>query len=225
MTPRNIVNCAATAGVDILAITDHNACDNVAAAMKAAEGTGVTVVPGMEVETLEEVHLIVLFDSLQQIRQWEAVVDRNRRGLKNNVDKFGAQFIVDSDDEFLGIKEELLLSALTLDIATVTATAQSMVGIVIAAHVDRPMYSIFAQLGFIPENVTFQAIEVSRRTKATEARFKFPHIGDTPVITCSDAHTIKDFISGPRTSFYMDKPCLSEIILALAGKDQRKVMC
>jgi PHP family Zn ribbon phosphoesterase len=225
MTPHNIVNCAELAGVDILAITDHNACDNVAAAMMAAEGRNVIVLPGMEVETLEEVHLVVLFDSLQQIKQWEVIVDQNRRQFKNNSHKFGEQFIVDSNDELLGIKAELLLTSLTLDIAAVTAMVQSLGGISIAAHVDRPTYSIFAQLGFIPDNVMFQAVEVSRRTSVTEARCKFPAIGDMPVITSSDAHTLQDFISGPKTFFYMERPCLSEIILALAGKQQRKVMC
>lgn len=225
MTPRNIVACAEQAGVDIVAITDHNACDNVSAAMKAAEGSRVTIVPGMEVETLEEVHIVVLFDSLIQMKQWEAVVDKHRRAMKNNVNKFGAQFIVDADDELLGIKEEMLLTSLTLDIATVTATVQSLGGISIAAHVDRPMYSIFAQLGFIPVDVMFQAIEVSRRTKAAEARLKFPYIGNRTVITSSDAHTLADFMSGPKTTFYMEKPCLSEMVLALAGKNQRKVIC
>jgi len=225
MTPKNIVKAAELAGLDILAITDHNACDNVLAAMKVAEGSRVTVMPGMEVETMEEVHIVVLFDSFEQIKQWEMIVDKHRRGIKNNLEKFGPQFIVDADDELLGSKEELLLTSLTLDIATVTATVQSLGGIAIAAHVDRPMYSIFSQLGFIPDDVTFQALEVSRRTTAAEARRKFPAIGELPIIQSSDSHTLEDFISGPRTSFYMEKPCLSEMVLALAGKNHRKTLC
>lgn len=224
MTPHYLVLQAQTAGIDILAITDHNACDNVPAALAAAAGTGITILPGMEVETKEEVHIVVLFDQLEQLFRWEKVVDQHRIGRKNDEKKLGAQFVVDCHDEFLKIKEEMLLAALTLSVSEVVEEVHRLGGICIAAHVDRPVYSILAQLGFIPDDLLLEAVELSRRTTVSEAIEKFPAIGNLPITRASDAHTLEDFIAGPRTRFLLKEPCIAEIKLALAGSRQRKIM-
>ncbi len=114
MTPRNIIWHAVQQGIDIVAITDHNACDNVQVAMEAAEGSGVVVLPAMEVETKEEIHLIVLFDKMRQLRDWEAIVKDHMSGRLNDADKFGGQFVVDAEDNLVRVKEEMLLTSLTL---------------------------------------------------------------------------------------------------------------
>lgn len=225
MTPRNLIRHAVQFGINLLAITDHNACDNVEAALKAAENTSVTVLPGMEVETKEEVHVVVLFDTLEQMKEWEKIVAVSRSGLKNDEQRFGAQFVVDSEDQFLYSKSEMLLSSLVLDLATVTKVVSDLGGLCIASHVDRPMYSVLAQLGFIPENVHFSALEISRRMTIEEARTKFKGIDSFPCIQSSDAHRMEEFITGPKTVFKLAKPCLSEIKMAFHGIQERTMTC
>ena len=224
MTPRNIIWHAVELGIDILAITDHNAGDNVQAAMAAAVGTNVTVIPGMEVESKEEVHVLALFAKMRQLREWETYVQSQMSGRLNDAEKFGAQFIVDAEDNLIAEKQEMLLASLTVGVAEITAKVTEIGGICIASHVDRPTYSIISQLGFIPPDVKLAAVEVSRRMQIVKARTALPAIGLLPIVTSSDAHMIDDFISGPRTTFYLEEPTLAEIGQALKGQNLRKVV-
>jgi len=224
MTPRNIIRHAAELGIDVIAITDHNACDNVCAALEAARGTGLTVIPGMEVETREEIHLVVLLEDIGRLREWERIVASHRPARLNDEKRFGAQFIVDGFDNLVGIKQEMLLTPLTMGLSDITRKVASLGGLCIASHIDRPSYSLIGQLGFIPDDIVLAAVEVSRNTKPADAVHKIPAIGDLPVITSSDAHTIEQLISGPRTEFHMVEPTLAEIRKALAGIDLRKAV-
>ncbi len=224
MTPRNIVWHAARNGVDIVAITEHNAGDNVPAALEAAKGTDVTVLPGMEVETKEEVHVLALFAKPRQLFAWEKVVAAHRSGRMNDADKFGAQFVVDAEDNLVAVKEELLLASLSLTLAETCEQVAALGGLVIASHVDRPAYSVLSQLGFIPPGVKLTAVEVSRRFSRAEAPKRFPAIANWPVVTASDAHTIDDFLSGPKMAFYLEEPTLAEIRQALYGENSRGVV-
>ncbi|MBP2637164.1 MAG: hypothetical protein H6Q72_3071 [Firmicutes bacterium] len=224
MTPSNIVWHAVQHKIDIVAITDHNACDNVVAALEAAKGTEVTILPGMEVESKEEVHLIVLFEKMRQLKEWEQFIKRYMSGRLNDAERFGAQFIVDADDNFVAEKPEMLLASLTVGIAEITEQVKKIGGLCIASHVDRPTYSIISQLGFIPADVELAAVEVSRNMSIEQAAKRIPAIGRLPVITASDAHVMDDFINGPKTVFYMEQPTLSEIRQALLAQNLRKVV-
>lgn len=224
MTPRNIVQTAINCNIDIIAIADHNACDNVWATIEAAAGTGVSVLPGMEVETKEEVHLLTLFDHAEQLKSFNEYIKAHLSGRVNDESRFGAQIIVDSNDDFVGIREDMLLASLTCGIEEVTAEVVARGGICIASHVDRPVYSVLSQLGFIPEDALFAAVEVSRRTNIQAAPKLFPGIGQMPIITSSDAHYLDDFMNGPQTVFYLDQPTLVEIKQALNNKNGRKIV-
>ena len=223
MTPRNIVRHAQAAGIDIVAITDHNAGDNVAAALRAAAGTTVAVLPGMELQTREEVHLLALFDKMRDFVKWCEFVAPHRSPLRNDEARFGAQFVVDETDDLIRIEEAMLLASTDLSLEEAVEWINALGGIAIAAHVDRPMFSCLTQLGFIPANLGLAAVEVSRNTRVESAREKFPRIGDLPIISSSDAHTIEDFISGPKTMFLAETPTLSEIRQALVGKQGRRI--
>jgi len=178
----------------------------------------------MEVETKEEVHIIVLFEKMRQLKVWELFVKGHMSGRLNNEKRFGPQFVVDEEDELIGIKPEMLLTSLASSIAEVCAVVNDLGGICIASHVDRPAYSLISQLGFIPPDVKLAAVEVSRLMSPSEARKRFPGIGNLPIVTSSDAHRIDDFLSGPKTIFYMETPTLSEIQQALQGQNSRKVV-
>lgn len=224
MTPANIIGMAVLSGIDIIAITDHNACENVGAVIDAAKNTNITVIPGMEVETKEEIHVVVLFDTLEQLHDWEAFIQPYRSDLLNDERKFGMQAIVNADGEVIGCKPDMLLAPLACPLADVVAGAKKLGGICIASHIDRPAYSVVSQLGFIPAEIEFDAVEVSRRVKCSEALQLIPSIQGTTVITASDAHTLADLINGPRTELELEAPSVSEIRKALHQEDLRKVV-
>lgn len=222
MTPHHIVMRAAQYGVDAVAITDHNASANAAAAVEAAKNYGVKVFPGMEVECREEAHIVVLFDTLEQLAAWQKIVDANMSGLKNNAERFGAQFIVDDDDNFIAEEERMLLGPLKLPAAEVIQKVNAMGGMAIAAHVDRPSYSLLMQLGFLPSDMGLAAAEISpvgiRELK--EQKLKLA-LGGLNYVTDSDAHMMDSFINGPKNLITVKSLTVAELKLALAAEEGR----
>lgn len=222
MTPHHIVMRAAQYGVDAVAITDHNASANAAAAVEAAKNYGVKVFPGMEVECREEAHIVVLFDTLEQLAAWQKIVDSNMSGLKNNAERFGAQFIVDDDDNFIAEEERMLLGPLKLPAAEVIQKVNAMGGMAIAAHVDRPSYSLLMQLGFLPSDMGLAAAEISSAgiRELKEQKLKLA-LGGLNYVTDSDAHMMDSFINGPKNLITVKSLTVAELKLALAAEDGR----
>lgn len=222
MTPHHIVMRAAQYGVDAVAITDHNASANAAAAVEAAKNYGVKVFPGMEVECREEAHIVVLFDTLEQLAAWQKIVDANMSGLKNNAERFGAQFIVDDDDNFIAEEERMLLGPLKLPAAEVIQKVNAMGGMAIAAHVDRPSYSLLMQLGFLPSDMGLAAAEISAAgiRELKEQKLKLA-LGGLNYVTDSEAHMMDSFINGPKNLITVKSLTVAELKLALAAEDGR----
>lgn len=222
MTPHHIVMRAAQYGVDAVAITDHNASANAAAAVEAAKSYGVKVFPGMEVECREEAHIVVLFDTLEQLAAWQKIVDANMSGLKNNAERFGAQFIVDDDDNFIAEEERMLLGPLKLPAAEVIQKVNAMGGMAIAAHVDRPSYSLLMQLGFLPSDMGLAAAEISSAgiRELKEQKLKLA-LGGLNYVTDSDAHMMNSFINGPKNLITVKSLTVAELKLALAAEEGR----
>lgn len=216
MTPHHIVMRAAEFGIDVIAITDHNASANVEAALKAGERYGVKVFPGMEVECVEEAHIVVLFDTFEQLLEWQKLVDAKMNGLRNNAEKFGAQFVVDDDDNFLREEERFLHAPLLMTAEEVVTKVNALGGMAIAAHVDRPSYSIIGQLGFIEPDFGFVAAEVSAAGWQKNLQSRLQRLtGFLPYVTNSDAHNILDFVQGPKNLLTVEELTLAELKLAL----------
>lgn len=224
MTPNHIMLRAAQYGIGAVAITDHNASGNVEAALIAGENYGVKVFPGMEVECQEEAHIVVLFDTLNQLQEWQSIVDKHMNGLANNSEKFGAQFIVDADDNFVREEDRLLLAPISLTAAQVVEQVNVLGGIAIAAHVDRPSYSLVGQLGFIEPDFGFAAAEISNIGWQKGVQSKLQRVvGFLPYLTDSDAHNIMDFLQGPKNLLTVEELTIKEIFLALNNSQGRSV--
>ena len=222
MTPHHIVMRAAEFGIGAVAITDHNASANALAAVKAGERYGVKVFPGMEVECLEEAHIVVLFDTLKQLNAWQQLVDGKMNGLLNNAEKFGGQFVVDDDDNFIREEERLLLAPLRMTAAEVVREAERLGGMSIAAHIDRPSYSIVGQLGFIEPDFGFAAAEISAAGWRACKQSKLQRVaGYLPFVTDSDAHNIMDFVQGPKNLITVEELTVAELKLALTNSSGR----
>lgn len=215
-----IVSEALQRGIDIIAITDHNTSANVAAVMKAAQGTQLTVIPGMEVHTHEDVHILTLFEDLQSLTEWQAIVDQALPPRRNQPEFFGEQYIVDETGEFVSMEDRLLIQATNLTIEKVFTQVSDIGGLVIPAHVDRKTYGLIGTLGFIPPEIQFLAIELSRHIPIDTATHSFPQLVGYPLIQSGDVHYLQDFLGA--NQFYIQNASLSEIKLALAGKQGRR---
>lgn len=222
MVPTLIVERALKRGIDFIAITDHNSSENVEAVMQAAKATELVVLPGMEVETREEVHVVVLFEAAQQARCWQETVYAHMPDLPNDEDAFGVQLVVNSDDELVCREGRRLLIACDLSVDQVFEQVGRLGGFCIPAHVDRPSYSLLNTLGFIPPTLDVPAVEVSRWVRTRDAARRLPGVGEREVIWSSDAHSLED-VGLVRTCFEMREPTLSELILACRGHEGRRV--
>jgi PHP family Zn ribbon phosphoesterase len=221
MIPPLIVQRALEKNIDLIAITDHNASANVAAVQKAAEGTSLTALPGMEVQSREDVHLLTLFETLDELKTWQTEVDQALPDLPNQSAFFGEQFVVDETGEYICTEERLLAAATRFSIDEIFERVEALGGIVIPAHVERISYGLFPTLGLISEKWHVTALEISRNISPERAARLFPALGKLPLIQSGDVHQLDSFLG--TTVFTLDAPTLMEIRMAFKGIDGREV--
>ncbi len=221
MIPPLIVQTALEKSIDLIAITDHNVSANVRAVQKAAKGTNLTVLPGMEVQSREDVHLLTLFDTLDVLEAWQTQVDGSLPDLPNRVDYFGEQFVVDETGEFVCREPRLLLTSTNFSIDEIFERVNALGGLVIPAHVERTSYGLFPSLGLISDEWNVPALEISRHTTPEKAALTFPALRRYPLIQSGDVHRLNEFLG--TTMFTLNSPTLMEIRLALQCIDGRNV--
>jgi hypothetical protein len=221
MIPPLIVQAALEQKIDLIAITDHNASANVGAVLKAAQGTGLTILPGMEVQSREDVHLLTLFETLEALEAWQTVVDHALPDLPNQPDFFGEQFVVDETGEFLRNEPRLLSTATRFSIDEIFERVKRAEGIVVPAHVERTSYGLFPTLGLISEQWDVPALEISRYTTPEMAAVMFPALGRRALIQSGDVHRLDEFLG--TTVFTLASPTLLEIRMAFNQIDGRDV--
>lgn len=221
MIPPLIVQEALEHNIDIIAITDHNASANVAAVQKAAHGTSLTVLGGMEVQSREDVHLLCLFDNLETLAVWQSAVDAALPHTQNNAEFFGEQFVVDESGEFIRNEPRMLLTSTHFSIDEIFERVNALGGLVIPAHVDRTSYGLFPTLGLLSNKWQILALEISRHITPERAAITFPSIKDIPLIQNGDVHRLDEFLG--KTIFTIAEPSLAEIRMALRNENQRMV--
>lgn len=222
MIPPLIVQAAQARQINLIAITDHNASANVGAVQKAASGVDLTVLPGMELQTREEVHLLCLFDTLAQLSAWQVVVNAHMPPLENNIDYFGEQFVVDETGEFIRRETQLLLTSANLSLNEAVEEVVKLGGLAIPAHVNRPAFSLIANLGFVPLDVPFAALEISRHLTLPQARVRFPQLENFPLIQNGDVHRLDEFIGA--NVCQLAAPTLRELQMALSNEQGRSLV-
>ena len=199
MTPNNIVNMAVMKGLDIIALTDHNSGANLEAVRRCAEKGGLLFIPGMEVETAEEVHLVCLLPDIANALELNRHISGALPAVKNREDIFGRQLIIDENDIVTGEEKQMLITATHLTVDEMSLLVRSMGGVVIPAHVDRPSYSIISNLGIIPENLHITNLEISRNCNKYSFKAARPELDRYGLIKSSDAHSLGDILE--RESF------------------------
>lgn len=221
MIPPLIVQTALDKGINLIAITDHNASANVAAVQQAAAGSGLSVLPGMEMQTQEEVHVLCLFDQLDQLQRWQSIVDQAMPPLENNPDYFGEQFIVDATGDYLGSENSMLLTSAHISFDECILGVQNLGGLAIPAHVNRQAFGLFANLGVIPLDLPVEALEISRHITVAEAHQKYPQTRLYTLLQSGDVHHLDDFLGSCLLT--LENPSIAEIRLALGKSQGRKL--
>jgi len=215
MSPRNIVREAKRKGLQVIGICDHNSAENVPALEKTAAREGITVIGGMEVTSKEEVHILALFGSEESLFSLQEIVHENLHGT-NDEELYGQQVIVNEEEEVLGLSNKLLIGATAITIEQLVDLIHERDGLAIAAHVDREGFGIIGQLGFIPEGLPLDALELANPSE----RHRISQGDRFPFITSSDAHKLGD-VGKRSTMFLMKAATTAEIRRCLAGVEGR----
>jgi hypothetical protein len=221
MSPSNIVKLARQNGLDVIAVTDHNTTRQCAKVIEIAEKQGgLLVLPGAEACSSEEVHCLCIFPDLEILDSFQTFLDRHLPVIPNRDDLFGYQVLVDENDLILETEERYLGVALDISIDELEQKVHELGGLFIPAHVDRPRNSLFSQLGFLPNGLTIDALQISKYADEQAVREQFFVPGEITLVRFSDAH-YPDDLGSTYTWFEMDKPSFSEIKKALTRQDGR----
>ena len=204
MSPRKIVRTAKEKGLDIIAITDHNSTRNVKTCVEVGEKLGLFVIPGCEVNTQEEVHCLCYFPDLETLNEFQQYLDERMLDIENDVELFGYQVAADENDVIIYEEERSLYTGIQADIESVQQKVHSLGGIFVPAHIDRMKNGIYGQLGFIPFDLQYDALEISRGRQPEDFLKQHPEIASKKILRSSDAHFL-NHIASVHTDFYMDE--------------------
>lgn len=193
MTPANIAGMAQLKELDLIALTDHNSCRNCPALMENAAGSGLLVIPGMEINTEEEIHAVCLFRNLDGAMEFDRYVYERLPAFSNDPAIYGRQLVMDPNEKVLTEVPKLLISGCTVSLMDLKALVAEYSGICFPAHIDKSSYSVLSVLGTIPPECDFHTVEISRPPLIDNLLAEHTEIKpETQVLTNSDAHYLWD---------------------------------
>lgn len=192
MTPWNTVNMAKLLGLDIIAITDHNSCKNCRSAIKVGKEIGITVIPGMELCTAEEIHCVCLFADIDNAEKFSSFVRSTLPPVKNREEIFGQQLVMDEADGILETEEILLTTASSLSIDSLPAITDSYGGVCFPAHINRESYSVLSSLGIFPQELEVTAFELTPNADENAYLSEHPVLEKKLLVRNSDAHYLEN---------------------------------
>lgn len=219
MSPQNIVRSAIDKGMDIIAITDHNSTRQCRSVLQAAEETSLVVIPGVEITTKEEVHCLAYFGCLEHLDTFQAYLDQHLPDIKNDVERFGYQVVVDADENITYEEEKLLITAITQNIDEVAQKVHELGGLFVPAHINKPKYSLLSQLGFIPLDLKADAFELSKHVEKNAFIKQQKQLQGQSILQSSDAHIPED-IGTIYNLLEMEAPTFEGLKKSLKKKDK-----
>ena len=217
MTPNNIVGMSKLLGLDVIALTDHNSVLNCKAVMEIGKENGLCVIPGMELTTMEEIHVVCLFPTYEKALLFNDYVKEHQMQFPNRVDIYGRQVIMDKDDNEIGEVENLLILATDISVMDVKQIVESYDGVCYPAHINRDSMSIISVLGDIPPECGFDTVEVSSSGNILELKNRYPIINDMLIVRDSDAHYLQN-MKDAENFFELDDLSIGNILNILRGK-------
>lgn len=222
MSPARIVSLASKSGLDIIGITDHNTTKQCELVWKLGQRLGLTVIPGCEMTSREEVHCLGLFEDFDALREFQHFIDQHLAIMPNDPALFGYQVVVDADDNIIEMLDNYLGASLNVSIEEVEQKVHDLSGIFIPAHIDRPRNSLYSQLGFFPPELKVDALQISKLAKEMAVHEKYKIDTEIMLVQFSDAH-YPDDLGKTFTLFEMEEPSFGELRKALLREDGRNV--
>ena len=201
MTPYNLVHMAALQGMQMIALTDHNSCLNCPAAMEVGMQTGLLVIPGMELCTAEEAHVVCLFPALEPAMFFSEFIKTHIPPVQNRTEIFGEQRVMNAEDGILGMESTLLTTASEIRVDRVAPLVREYGGVCFPAHLDRPSYSVISSLGTFEAAWGFHAAELTRAAEAADYTARYPALEGLPLLCDSDAHYLENI---PEAADWLD---------------------
>ncbi len=212
MTPNNICGMAALKGLNIVALTDHNTCGNCESFLKVAKANGLIGIAGMELTTAEDIHIVCLFEFLQQAKNFSHAVQPYRGIFPNKVEIFGQQMFMDENDNVTGVDENFLPIATSLGLDEAFSLAEKYNALVFPAHIDRTANGIVSILGTIPKTPNFPCIEFNGKEDYQKYLKDFPIIESKSHVFNSDAHNLWSISEAENFIELDDEPYSSDFL-------------
>lgn len=212
MTPANIAGMASLNGITLLALTDHNSAKNCPAFFAHCKKYGIVPVPGMELTTSEDVHVICLFPDLDSALRMDAIVEEKLIKIRNRPEIFGRQIVMDENDEPVREIEDLIINATSLDLRAAYDTVKLLGGVSYPAHIDRQANGVVSVLGTFPESPPYTSYELNDSSNREEYIARFPILASLNYVVSSDAHHLWDLSDGSNTVEINDEPYSSDIV-------------
>ena len=192
MTPNNMIGMAMLKELNAVALTDHNTARNCPAFLKVAEKHGLTAIPGMELCTSEEIHVVCLFYRLEDALEFDKYVYQKIPHITNNIDIYGNQYLMDENDEITGEEDRLLITAADISLWELPKLMEKYNGVAIPAHINKTAYSILSVFGMFPEDISFSAAEINKPQLTDSLIEQHQCLKDMHIIHDSDAHYLWD---------------------------------
>jgi hypothetical protein len=219
MTPGNIIKEAARQGIDIISITDHNVIGNVKNAIELGKAKNITVIPGIEVQSREDIHLLSYFNNLNDLKKYGKIIYEGLDEIKNDEDKFGPQILVDENDEFIGKEDKLLINSTDYSIEELVNLTHRYKGIPVPSHAERS-FGIIKNLGFIPEDLNISFVEMNFQKSVEEYLKKFPYLKKFKLLKNSDSHYLEQI--SPKMAVYLKKKPTAEAVFSYFKHNKNK---
>ena len=223
MSPGAIVRMAKDKNIDLIGITDHNSTLHCSLAKEIADEEGIAVLYGVEVTSREEVHCLAYFGDLGSLGLFQEYLESHLPAMSYKPELFGYQALVDKNEKIVRLIDRYLNIGLNQGIDQVEQEVHRLGGLFVPAHVERPMFGIFNQLGFLPDDLACDALGIMYRSSEAEIRNRFRLPENMALIKASDAHSLHEIGSGC-TWFEINEPSFVEVQKALAGIGGRKTI-
>lgn len=212
MTPNNIVGMAFIKQLDVIAVCDHNTAENLPAVQAVADMMGVLLLPGMELTTREEAHMLCYFPDVAQCRAFGAYVYEHLPPIPNRPEFFGVQQVMNEQDEEIRQEERLLISALDLSFEECERQIHAHGGLCVPAHINRGGNGVLNALGFLPGGATYDALEVSDAVPMPPI-----DLDGYRLLKSSDAHYLENILE-PSFTLTVREKSVQAVFDAIAGR-------
>ncbi len=222
MSPSALVKRLKELDIQWFAITDHNSMGNCAAYEKVAKKAGLCFSWGVEIQTIEEIHLLAYFDDSSQAQAFDNELYRSLLPIENDPDFFGDQVIIDENENILRVENKALINSSLWDLATATQRIYAFGGLAVPAHIDAEVNSIISQLGFLPPSPDFELLGITAKLNLPEYLKQHPELADKSFIRASDAHYLSDIGRGS-CIIRVQEPTAQEILQAARKLDGRYI--